>query len=126
MLVTGEAALTRVMPFDAAINAAAADTAAWLYRAVRRGGRPVTLEERRPSSWRRTRHRDALLRRQAPQKRTRGTGSAPCAARYRSRDRTDLPALFKDSWLTRAAITVLGDPDAVRITSEWVRVALAV
>jgi NADPH:quinone reductase-like Zn-dependent oxidoreductase len=45
VLVTGEAAPSGLRPFDGAINAAGADTPAWLYRAVRRGGRLVTLQE---------------------------------------------------------------------------------
>lgn len=45
VLVADEAAPTGLMPFDGAVNAAGADTPAWLYRAVRRGGRLVTLQE---------------------------------------------------------------------------------
>jgi NADPH:quinone reductase-like Zn-dependent oxidoreductase len=45
VLVTGETLPGDLKPFDAAVNAAGADTPAWLYRAVRRGGRLITLQE---------------------------------------------------------------------------------
>lgn len=45
VVVSGENALADMAPFDAAVNAVGAETPDWLYRAVRPGGRLITLQE---------------------------------------------------------------------------------